>query len=129
MKTPILMLTVLAAAGLFLTGCGNSNSSKSSSSTANTTTNTKSIYDSGNPITVVPDYVGAVMQAKKYSEKQIDLAYLHEDIQEFNAAEGRYPTNLQEMIPNYLGKMPKAPYGYKIVYNPQDGTVKVVKEQ
>ena len=68
------------------------------------------------------------MQAQKYSEKQIDLAYLNEDIQQFNAGEGRYPTNLQEMIPNYLGKMPQAPYGYKIVYDASNGTVKVVKQ-
>jgi hypothetical protein len=46
----------------------------------------------------------------------------------FNASEGRYPTNLEEMIPTYLGKMPEAPYGYKIVYDGKTGTISVVKQ-
>lgn len=120
MKTSLLLLAV---AGLFLAGCGDNNSSKSAK-----TTNAPVKYDSGNPLTVVPDYMGAVVQAQKYSENQINLAYLHEDIEEFNASEGRYPTNLQEMIPNYLGKMPQAPLGYKIVYDASNGTVKVVRQ-
>lgn len=120
MKTSLLLL---AAAGLFLAGCGDDNSSKSAK-----TTNAPVKYDSGNPLTVAPDYMGAVVQAQKYAEKQIDLAYVNEAIQQFNAGEGHYPTNLQEMIPTYLGKMPQAPYGYKIVYDASNGTIKVVKQ-
>ena len=94
----------------------------------NAATNSNINYASGNPITAVPDYVGAVGQAQKYSQKQIDLAYLHEAIEQFNAAEGRYPKNLQELVPNYIGKVPQAPYGSKIVYDPNTGTVKVVPQ-
>jgi hypothetical protein len=111
------------AAGLFLAGCGDNNSSKSAQ-----TTNAPAKYDSGSPVTAVPDYIGAVGQAQKYAVKQIDLAYVNEAIQQFNAGEGRYPTNLQEMIPTYLGKMPQAPYGYKIIYDANMGTIKVVKQ-
>jgi hypothetical protein len=46
----------------------------------------------------------------------------------FNASEGRYPKDLQELIPNYLGKMPAVPIGYKIVYDTNTYTVKVVKQ-
>ena len=74
------------------------------------------------------NYVGAVVQAQKYSEKQIDLAYVNQAIQQFQAGEGRTPTNLQEMIPTYLGKMPEAPFGYKIVYDATAGAIKVVKQ-
>lgn len=111
-------------AGLFLTGCGNNSSSTGSAATNNAVTN----FASGNPITVVPDYIGVVGQAQKYSIKQIDLSYLHEAIQQFNAAEGRYPKSLQEMVPNYIGKVPDAPYGSKIEYDPDTGTVKVVPQ-
>jgi hypothetical protein len=114
---------ILAVAGFFLTGCGNDNSKNPAQAT-----NSAAKYDTGNPLTAVPDYIGAVGQAKKFSEKQIDLAYVNEDIQMFNASEGRYPTNLEEMIPTYLGKMPEAPYGYKIVYDGKTGTISVVKQ-
>jgi hypothetical protein len=116
MKT---FLIPLVAATALLAGCGDD--SKKAAQPAK--------YDTGNPLTAPADYVGAVSQAKKYSEKQIDLAYVNEAIQQFNAGEGHYPTNLQEMIPNYLGKMPEAPFGYKIDYDATAGTIKVVKQQ
>jgi len=111
------------AAGLLLAGCGDNNSNKPAQ-----TTNTPTKYDSGNPMTAVPDYIGAVGQAQKYAVKQIDLAYLNQAIQQFNASEGRFPKDLQELIPNYIGKMPDAPYGSKIVYDANSGTVKVVRQ-
>lgn len=109
---------------MFLTGCSGDSSSSSQTATNNPPTN----FANGNPLTVVPDYIGVVGQAQKYSVKQIDLSYLHEAIQQFNVAEGRYPKNLQEMVPNYIGKVPDAPYGSKIVYDPNTGTVKVVPQ-
>lgn len=117
-------LLIPVIAGLLLTGCGKSSSSTSQSSKTNAAVNPAN----GNPVTAVPDYVGAAGQAEKYSEKQIDLAYLHQAIEQFNVVEGRYPKDLQELVPNYIGKIPKAPYGCKIVYDPRTGTVKVVKE-
>ena len=122
MKTFSFLLLSLAA-GLLLAGCGDNNSSKQAQAT-NATPN----YNTGNPITAPVDYLGAVAQAKKYSEKQIDLAYLNEAIQQFNAAEGRCPKDLNELMPNYIGKIPQAPYGSKIVYDAASGTVKVVKQ-
>jgi len=46
----------------------------------------------------------------------------------FNASEGRYPKDLQELIPNYLGRMPDVPYGYKLVYDTNTYTVKTVPQ-
>jgi ABC-type glycerol-3-phosphate transport system substrate-binding protein len=129
MKTFSFLLLSLAA-GFLLTGCGSSDSSKSAQTTnaTNTTTNATPNYNTGNPLTAPVDYLGAVGQAKQYSVKQIDLAYLHEAIQQFNAAEGRYPKDLNELMPNYVGKIPQAPYGSKIVYDASSGTVRVVKQ-
>jgi hypothetical protein len=74
------------------------------------------------------NYLGAVVQAQQHAEKVIDVSYINQDIQMFYASEGRYPKDLQELIPNYLGKMPPVPYGYKLVYDTTTYTVKVVKQ-
>jgi hypothetical protein len=118
------LLLIPVVAGVLLTGCGKSSSSTEQSATNNATTN----YANGNPITAVPDYIGAVGNAQKYAVKQIDLSYLHEAIEQFNVAEGRYPKDLKELVPNYLGKVPEAPYGSKIIYDSNTGTVKVVQQ-
>jgi len=120
---------ISVAAGLLLAGCGNNNSG-SHPQAANTskTTNAEPKYDTGNPITAPVDYIGAVGQAQKYAVKQIDLAYLNQALQLFNTQEGRYPKDLNELVPNYVGKIPAAPYGSKIVYDASSGTVKVVKQ-
>lgn len=118
------LLLIPVAAGLFVTGCGNNSASTNQSATNSAPTN----FNTGNPITAVPDYIGAVGNAQKYAVKQIDLSYLHEGIEQFNAAEGRYPKDLQELVPNYIGKIPDAPYGSKIDYDPETGTVKVVPQ-
>jgi hypothetical protein len=118
------LLLIPVVAGVLLTGCGKSSSSTEQSATNNATTN----YANGNPITAVPDYIGAVGNAQKYAVKQIDLSYLHEAIEQFNVAEGRYPKDLKELVPNYIGKVPEAPYGSKIIYDSNTGTVKVVQQ-
>ena len=75
------------------------------------------------------NYLGAVSQAQKYSEKQIDLAYVNQAIQQFQAGEGRLPKNLAELVQmHYLGKIPEAPFGSKIVYDAAAGVVTVVKQ-
>jgi hypothetical protein len=122
-------ITILCVtlAGLLLTGCGSSTSTNPTTATNAVDTNSAATnFASGNPITAVPDYIGAVGNAQKYAVKQIDLSYLHQAIEQFNVSEGRYPKNLQEMVPNYIGKVPDAPYGSKLVYDPNSGTVKVV---
>ena len=123
-------LFLAVAAGLFLAGCSQSSSTKSAQGTnaVSAGTNAEPKHDTGNPLTAVPDYVGAVVQAQKHAEKVIDVSYVNEDIQLFNASEGRYPKDLQEMIPNYLAKIPPVPYGYKLDYDTNSYTVKVVKQ-
>ena len=102
-----------AAAAMLLAGCGDS--SKKASQAFNAVSN---VVDA--PV----NYIGAVVQAKKYSEKVIDVSYINEDIQMFNASEGHYPKNLQEMVPDYLGKIPVMPPGYKLIYDTNSWTVR-----
>jgi hypothetical protein len=80
-------------------------------------------------VTAPVDYLGAVAKAKKSSEKTIDTVYLNKTIQEFNAAEGHFPKDLNELVTEkYLPRLPEAPYGMKIVYDATKGEVKVVSK-
>src|ERR1700722_629316 len=116
MKTFSCLFLSIAAA-IFLAGCGDS--SKKTAQAVNAVSN---VVDA--PV----NYLGAVVQAQKYSENVIDVSYINQDIQMFNASEGHYPKDLQEMIPNYLAKIPDVPFGYKLVYDTNSYTVKVVKQ-
>jgi uncharacterized lipoprotein YajG len=114
MKTYLL---ILAATGLLLAGCDDA--SKKTTATVNAVSN---VVDA--PL----NYVGAVVEAKKHAEKVIDVSYVNQAIQMFNASEGRMPKTLQELVPNYVAKLPETPLGTKLVYDAASGTVKVVKQ-
>lgn len=112
-------IVFLAAA--LLAGCtgGNSNNGSQQQQT--------NAASSGNPLTAPVDYLGAVANAKQHSVKVIDTAYVSQAIQMFNVEEGRNPTNLNELVAKkYLGEIPKAPYGQKLVYDPATGKVSVI---
>jgi len=90
---------------------------------SSTTPSTDPPSASGNP----GGYLGAVAKAKKSSEKTIDAVSLNKTIQLFNVSEGRFPKDLNELVTEkYLGSIPVAPYGMKIVYDAAKGEVKVV---
>jgi hypothetical protein len=113
MKTYFLLPLV---AGMFV-GCGDDASQKT----------TQTFNAVSNVVDAPGNYLGAVVQAQKYAEKQIDLSYVNQAIQQFQAGEGRLPKDLNELIAeHYLGKIPDAPYGCKITYDPTTGSVKVV---
>jgi len=83
----------------------------------------------GNPLTAPVDYLGAVAKAKTVSEKTLDLASLNQAIQLFQASEGRLPKDLDELVAEkYLPRLPAAPNGMKIVYNPARGQVSIVPQ-
>jgi hypothetical protein len=98
-------------AAVFLTGCG-----KKSSPTTAAATNAPS------------GYLGTLVDEKKSADKKIDTAYLNQAVQLFNVQEGRYPKTLEELTPNYVAKIPEAPIGFKINYDPIKGEVKVVPQ-
>ncbi len=74
-------------------------------------------------------YVKQMAAEQKTAYKTIDLTSLNQAIQLFNIQEGRYPKDLQELVPNFMPKIPGAPYGYKITYDADNGTVKVEQQQ
>jgi hypothetical protein len=68
------------------------------------------------------------MRADKSAVKTIDVSYLNRAVQLFNTQEGRLPEDLNELVPNYVGKLPETPYGTKLDYDPNTGQVKVVNQ-
>jgi hypothetical protein len=109
--------SILAAAAAMSCGCGDSSKP---GTPANTVSNT---------VSAPMNYISASVQAEKYAQKQIDLAFLNQAVQQFQAGEGRLPKSLQELVEtHYLRKMPDVPYGYKINYDPNTGAVTVVKQ-
>jgi hypothetical protein len=113
-----ILLIPLVAAMALLIGCGEKASQKA----------TQAVNAVSNVVDAPLNYLGAVVEAKKHAENVIDVSYINQDIQMFNASEGRYPKDLQELIPNYLGRMPEVPYGYRLVYDTNTYTVKTVPQ-
>lgn len=111
-------------AGVFLTGCSGGDKSASTSSSTAADTN----KSSGNPITAPVDYLGAVAKAQKTANKTVATAGVTQAIRMFEAQEGRLPKTLNELVPNYVDRIPPAPAGMKYAYNPADGSVKIVPQ-
>ncbi len=108
---------IVAVASVLISGCGDD------SKTANV------VKQVDNTVSAPVNYVGAAVLAEKYSQKQIDLAFVNQAIQQFQAGEGRLPKSLQEMVElHYLAKIPEAPYGFKIVYDATTGSIQVLKQ-
>jgi len=117
---------ISVAVGLLLAGCGKNNSSPHPQGT--NTSQTTNTTERANPAPYSADYLGTLMRADQHAVKTIDVSYLNEKIQLFNAQEGRLPKDLNELVPNYVGKLPATPYGTKLDYDPNTGLVKVVPQ-
>jgi hypothetical protein len=106
------------ATAMFVAGCGNGSGSQPPG------TNAVAGSASNNPA----DYLGALVRAKKSADKTIDVAYLNQALLLFNTQEGHYPRTLEELTPNYVGKIPEPPIGYKLDYDATKGEVTVVAQ-
>jgi hypothetical protein len=107
-------ILTLAAASLLFAGCGKD----STPQTPAQTPEANAAANSGNPL----------VNAKKTADKTVDAAALNQAVQLFNVQEGRFPKTLQELVPNYIPKIPDAPVGYKINYDAAKGEVTVVRQ-
>ncbi len=80
-----------------------------------------------NPLNAPTDYLGALAKGKKKSEATVVDLQTAPAIQQFQAAEGRFPKSLQELVDQkYLRALPEAPRGMKTAYNPETGEFKIV---
>jgi hypothetical protein len=113
------------AAAMFLVGCGNKSSS--SSQPANQTTAAPPAATNSSPSSA--NYLGTLVAAQQSADKKIDTAYLNQAIQQYNVDQGHNPKTLQELVPNYVAKLPNPPNGYLLKYDANSGTVTVVPQQ
>lgn len=106
-------LPVIAAAALVFAACGSKDDAPGT-----------------NPVNAPTDYLGAVAKGKKKSEATIGALQVAPTIQQFQAAEGRFPKSLQELVDmKYLPALPQPPSGLKADYNPETGEFKFVPAQ
>jgi hypothetical protein len=104
-------LGILAAAVL-AAGCGKEQSSTSPA-----------------PSTAASGYIGTLEKGQQTAIKTVDVTSLNQDIQLFNAQEGRNPNDLNELVSkNYIGKLPDPPQGMKFVYDATQGKVSLAPE-
>ena len=119
MKTPIFLGV---CAGLLLCGCG-----QSSDQSAAGATNAPS--SGGSVLTAPVDYLRAAGNAQKSAVKTVDTASLNKAVQLFNVEKGRNPKDLNELVQQkFIPEIPTPPVGSRLVYDPDSGTVSVVKQ-
>jgi hypothetical protein len=107
---------ILIAGALVLGGCGKEQTPPASSPPAQSTT------PSGG-------YLGALAKGEQSAVKGVDTASLNQAVQLFNAQEGRFPTDLNELVTKqYLPKLPNPPVGMKLNYDATQGKVTVVPQ-
>ncbi len=119
-----LLPLVLIASAALLTGCSDKNSGKPVASGTNSAAGSTNSSLVNAPL----NYLTTAVQAQKDMTKTIDVSYLNQAIQLFNTQEGHYPKDLQELVPNYVAQLPVPPYGSKLDYDANSGTVKVVQQ-
>ncbi len=75
------------------------------------------------------DYLGALGKGQQQAVKTIDTASVDRAIQMFAVEKGRNPKDLNELVQEkFIPKIPDPPYGMKLVYDANAGTVKVEKQ-
>jgi hypothetical protein len=123
MKMPLGL--AVAALMLLLAGCGQD----SSTNPTNAATNAASPTSAGSIATAPVDYLQTITRQEQTAVKSLDASKLNEDTQLFNAQEGRYPKDLNELVEKkYIARIPDLPVGYKYQYDPVKGKVEVVKQ-
>jgi len=115
----------ICLAAFVLVGCSDNKSDKPVGGATNAT----SSASSGNPLTAPVDYLAAAGRAQQTATKVIDTTSVDKAIQLFNVDKGRNPKDLNELVQEkYLPQVPTPPYGTKLVYDANAGTVKIVKQ-
>lgn len=83
-----------------------------------------------NPLNAPADYGNALVKGHNKAVSTIDIASLNQAVQMYQVQEGHNPKSLDELVQKKLiVRVPDAPYGSKLDYDPNTGVVKVVKVQ
>ncbi len=72
------------------------------------------------------DYLSAQGRGKRRAENVVALAQVQKAIQEFQATENRWPTDLEELVrAGLLASVPGVPAGQRVAYDPATGAVRM----
>lgn len=113
------ILTLLTS--LLLAGCSDSSQTSTTASSTNAS--------SGSPVTAPVDYLNSMAKGQQNAVKTIDTTSLDKAIQIFGVDKGRNPKDLNELVQQkYIPRIPDPPYGTKLVYDANSGTVTVQKQ-
>ena len=113
---------IFLVAGLVVTGCGKKDNSSTTSTTVTSANNAQTPPAANN-------YGSTLVNAQQAAVKTVDVVSLNQAVQLFNVQEGRFPTNLDELVSKqYIGKLPAAPNGMKLVYDATQGKVTTVRQ-
>ena len=121
MKIASCLLTLIT--GFFVAGCSKSDNPPPPAPTVTTPAPTAPAANQPN------GYLGAMGAAERLAVKTVDLSSLNQNIQLFNASEGRYPKDLDELVStHYIPQIPPAPAGQKLAYDATQGKVTLVPQ-
>jgi hypothetical protein len=113
-----------ASLALLASGCDKKSESPPPASTNATATATGT-----SPLDAPGGYLKALAKGQQSAVKTVDTTSLDKAIQMFNVDQGRNPKDLDELVQKkYMPQIPAAPYGMKIVYDANAGTVKMEKQ-
>src|SRR5579864_2114009 len=94
-----------------------------------TTASTNASNSGTSPLNAPAGYLGALQKGQQSAVSTVDTTSVDKAIQLFAVENGRNPKDLNELVEQkFLPKIPEAPYGTKLVYDSNSGTVKVVKQ-
>jgi len=78
------------------------------------------------PATAPLDYLAVQGQGKRRAENVVALAQVQKAIQDFQATENRWPTDLEELVrAGLLASVPGVPAGQRLAYDPATGAIRM----
>ena len=111
------LLLALLAGSVIASGCGKNNSSSQTTGASPAT------------LPANGDYGSTLANAQNHALAVVDLSSLKQAVDLFNAQEGRYPSNLDELVKSrMIREIPPVPRGGKLDYNPATGEIKIVQQ-
>ncbi len=119
MKSPL----IIGLSGLvLLTACDEKPSTPQAATNAAAPTATS-------PLNAPAGYLGAMVKGQQAAVKVIDTTSVDKAIQLFSVENGRNPKDLNELVEQkFIPRIPETPFGTKLVYDSNSGTVKVVAQ-
>src|ERR1039458_9951872 len=122
MKSACCLICLIA--GLVLAGCGKDEKTSTTTTSSSPPATVTKVEGAPTAAPAGNGYLGTMVKAQQAAVKTVDVTSLNEEVQLFNVQEGRLPKDLNELVTkDYIGKIPAAPAGMKLVYDPVHGKV------